>query len=185
MKRQIKNPKRLALTGRLQPNQDLVVTKWVGLEGSVCLVQKEEEKLLRQLPYEYVENIRQYAEYLSVEKEKKLAAKYGAKALCEVSEGGIFGALWEMADDAEVGIEVDLKKIPIRQETIEICEVFAINPYQISSRGVLLIGAENGSYLVKMLEKEGVEAAVIGYVTAGNDRVVYNRQERRFLEPMR
>lgn len=57
----------------------------------------------------------------------------------DVTEGGIFGALWEMAEASGVGLDIDLKKIPIRQETIEICEVYDINPYLLISSGAMLI----------------------------------------------
>ena len=40
-------------------------------------------------------------------------------AMHDVTEGGIFGALWEMAEASGVGLEIDVKKIPIRQETVE------------------------------------------------------------------
>ena len=52
----------------------------------------------------------------------------------DITEGGVFGAFWEMASGAGVGLEVDLKKIPIRQETVEICNYFGVNPYQIIQR---------------------------------------------------
>ncbi len=45
-----------------------------------------------------------------------------------VSEGGIFSALWRMAETLDTGLAVDIKKIPIRQETIEILELYDINP---------------------------------------------------------
>lgn len=54
---------------------------------------------------------------------------------CRISEGGIFGALWEMADGAGIGLDVALKRIPIQQETVEICEFFGVNPYQMLSTG--------------------------------------------------
>ena len=103
----------------------------------------------------------------------------------DVTEGGVFGALWEMASASHVGIEVDLKKIPIRQETIEICEAFSINPYQLISSGSMLIGTDHGSRLTEELRRAGIHSAVIGYATPGRDRVVINGDERRFLEPPR
>lgn len=72
----------------------------------------------------------------------------GVSAMHDVTEGGIFGALWEMAEASGVGLCVDLKKIPIRQETIEICEFFNLNPYQLISSGSMLIGTDHGSQLV-------------------------------------
>lgn len=101
----------------------------------------------------------------------------------DVTEGGIFGALWEMASAAGVGLEIDLKKIPIRQETVEICEVFDINPYQLISSGSMLIGTDHGSQLVEALKRAGIHSAVVGRATEGNDRVIFNAEEKRFLEP--
>ena len=101
----------------------------------------------------------------------------------DVTEGGIFGALWEMAAASGVGLEIDLKAIPIRQETVEICEVFDINPYMLISSGSMLIGTSRGTRLVSELEKAGVPAVVVGHATVGNDRVIINGDEKRFLEP--
>ena len=50
--------------------------------------------------------------------------KSGVRAMHDVTTGGIFGALWELAEASGVGLEIELKKIPIRQETVEICEFF-------------------------------------------------------------
>ena len=51
----------------------------------------------------------------------------------DVREGGIFAALWEMAAAANVGLSIDLKNIPIKQHTIEVCEYFNLNPYLLHS----------------------------------------------------
>jgi hydrogenase expression/formation protein HypE len=109
--------------------------------------------------------------------------KSGVSAMHDVTEGGIFGALWEMAEASGVGLEIDLKKIPIRQETVEICEFFGLNPYQLISSGSMLMATEDGNRLVSDLEKSGIHAVVVGKATEGNDRVLLNGEERRFLEP--
>ncbi len=57
----------------------------------------------------------------------------------DVTEGGIFGALWEMAESSGIGLEIDLKKIPLKQETVEICELFDINPYGLIASGAMLM----------------------------------------------
>lgn len=109
--------------------------------------------------------------------------QHGVHAMHDVTEGGIFGALWEMGAASGVGIVADLDKIPIRQETIELCEVFDINPYLLISSGCMLIGCENGNLLVERLQDAGIPAAVIGRATEGNDRVIRSGEETRFLEP--
>ena len=41
----------------------------------------------------------------------------------------------------------------------------------------------DGEELVNALEEAGVEAAVIGKVTSGHDKVIINEDETRYLEP--
>ena len=53
-----------------------------------------------------------------------------------MGEGGFLSALWKMAEASQVGLEMDFSKVPIRQETIEICEIFDINPYKLNSEGL-------------------------------------------------
>lgn len=174
---------KIVTTGGLRAGQELVVTKWIGLEGSSILAKEKEELLQKQLPNEIIETAKRFDEKLSVVPDSKVAMEIGASAMHDVTEGGIFGALWEMAAASGVGLTVDLKKIPLRQETIEICEVFDINPYMLISSGSLLIGTNHGYQLVQELEQAGIHAAVIGYATEGNDRIVVNGEERRYLEP--
>ena len=112
-----------------------------------------------------------------------IAAEAGVHAMHDVTEGGIFGALWEIGEASDVGITADLRKIPIKQETVEICEVFGINPYMLISSGSMLIGCLHGNELVEKLAKKGISAAVIGRATESNDRVVINGEETRYLEP--
>jgi len=77
----------------------------------------------------------------------------------------------------------DLRKIPIRQETVEICEVFDINPYMLISSGSMLIGCANGNLLVERLAEKGIPAAVIGRATEGKGRIVVNGEDTRYLGP--
>ena len=93
------------------------------------------------------------------------------------------GALWELAESSGVGLEIDLKKIPVKQETIEVCEFFGINPYELVSSGCMLMTSSDGNMLVRELEKDGIHAVVIGKAVDGNERVLLNEEERRFLEP--
>lgn len=166
----------------IRPGMDIVVTKWVGMEGAAQLALEKEEELRGRYSQPFIDKAKISRQLMSIIPEAAVATKSGACAMHDVSEGGIFGALWEMAECAGVGLEIDLKKIPIRQETIEICEFFDINPYKIVSGGSLLIATEDGNALVREMEKAGIPATVIGKATDSNDRVLLNEDERRFLE---
>lgn len=170
-------------TGGARPGMDIVVSKWIGIEGTVILAKERERELLGRYATTFIDRSKDLDAYISVLSEAAVAARSGVSAMHDITEGGIFGALWEMAEASGVGLEIDLKKIPVRQETIEICEFFGLNPYELISGGSMLMAAEDGNQLVHELEKAGIPAAVIGKAMAGNDRVLRNEEERRFLEP--
>lgn len=177
-------------TAGLHPGADLVVTKWVGLEGTAVAAKEKEQELLSRFPAYLVEAAKGFDQCLSVLPEAAAAVetgvgKGGICAMTDVSEGGIFGAFWKMGESSGVGLEIDLKKIPIRQETVEICNHLDLNPYELISGGSLLIAADDGYALAERLEKAGIPAAVVGRATAGNDRIVLNGEEKRFLGPVR
>ena len=138
---------------------------------------------MKRYPQALVDTAKGFDAYLSVLPEAAVAVESGVSAMHDVTEGGIFGALWEMAESAGVGLEIDLKKIPIRQETVEVCEFFDINPYELISSGSMLMAAADGNGLVRALEAANIPAVCVGKVTEGNDRVLLSGEERRFLEP--
>lgn len=174
--------KEMLHSSRVRPGMDIVATKWVALEGTAILAREKEEELRTRYAQPFIDNAKVFGQMMSILPEAAVAVKSGASAMHDVSEGGIFGALWELAESAGVGLEIDLKKIPIRQETIEICEFFDVNPYKLLSGGCLLIATEDGNGLVMELEKADIPAVIIGKATDSNDRVLINEDERRFLE---
>ncbi len=174
---------KLVSTSGANPGDDILASKWIALEGTSIIAKEKEAELLQRYPGELVRTAQEFDQYLSVLPEAKVAVMSGVSAMHDVTEGGIFGALWELAESSGVGLEIDLRKIPVKQETIEVCEFFHINPYELISSGCMLMASPDGNTLVRELKKAGIHAAVIGKATAGNDRVLLNEEERRFLEP--
>lgn len=170
-------------TSGLMPGQDIVMTKWAGLEGTAIIAKMKEEELLTRYTRDFIAGAKGFIDYLSVVGEARIGKQYEVTSMHDVTEGGIYGALWEIAAASNVGLEVQLRSIPLRQETVEICEFYDLNPYLLISSGALLMGTFQGRELVDALAEEGISAAIIGKVTKGNDRVVINEDEKRFLEP--
>ncbi len=164
------------------PGQDVVISKWIGLEGTSLLARQYGELLSERLPAYFVEEAAGFDRLLSVVPEAATAVKSGVCAMHDVSEGGIFGALWELAEGAGVGLTIDLKKLPLRQETVEVCECCNVNPYELLSGGCLLMTCEDGSALVSALRAEGIAAVTVGKVTDSNDRILVNEDEVRYLD---
>ncbi len=126
----------LVSTSGAKPGQDILVTKWIGVEGTSIIAKEKKEELLKRFPESFVETAAGFDQYLSVLPESRIAAEHGVSAMHDVTEGGIYGALWEVAEASGIGLEIDLKAIPVRQETIEICEYFELNPYYLISSGI-------------------------------------------------
>lgn len=166
-------------------DEDIVMTKWIGLEGTAVMAAGSQRQLCARYPADLVEEAAGFFRELPIAAEAACAVKSGASYLQMVREGGVFGGLWKLAADNGVGLVIDLKSIPVRQETIEVCEFFDLNPYELLAGGSLLITTANGGELVRKLEKAGVPAAVIGRTTQGNDRIIRHAEESRFLEPAR
>jgi hydrogenase maturation factor len=170
-------------TAGAKPGQEIVMTKWAGLEGTAIIAAAKEEDLKSKYSSSFIEGAKKMIEYISVVPEAMVARAVGVTSMHDVTEGGIFGALWEIGAASKVGLEVDLKKILLKQETVEICEFYDINPYILISSGCMLIVTDRANQLVDRLKAEGITSAVIGRITEGNDRVIINEEERRFLEP--
>lgn len=172
----------LLSTMQMKPHQDIVISKWIGLEATTILAKEKDEELRRVFSEDFISTAKSFDAFLSVVEDARIAKKCQVSAMHDITEGGVFGALWEMAEGAGVGLEVDLKKIPIRQETVEICEFFGVNPYLIMSSGSMMIAADDGLLVVQELKKAGIEATVIGRTTAGNDRILRNGDDVRYLD---
>lgn len=173
---------RMILTSGMKVGQDIIVTKWIGLEGTTILAKEKEEELRKRFARSFIQTAKEFDQYLSVIPESRIAMEYGVSAMHDITEGGVFGALWEMAEGAGVGLDVDLKKIPIRQETVELCECFGLNPYLLMSSGSMMVAADHGENLVREFEKNGIHAVIIGQAVPGKDRILRNGDEIRYLD---
>lgn len=170
-------------TAGAKPGQEIVMTKWAGLEGTAIIASAKEAELKTKYSSSFIDGAKKFIEYISVVPEAMVARAVGVTSMHDVTEGGIYGALWEIGAASKVGLEVDLKKILLKQETVEICEFYDINPYMLISSGCMLIITDKANYLVDRLKAGGIAAAVIGRITEGNDRIIINEEERRYLEP--
>lgn len=167
-----------------KPNvgDDIVITKWIGLEGTSIIANEKESELKERFSLGFVDTAKKFDEMISIVLEARIAEKMGATYMHDITEGGVFGALWELSVVANTGLKVYINDIPIRQESIEICEVFGLNIYELISGGSLIITVPNGKALCRELKEQGINACVVGSITEGNDKVIINDDEIRYLE---
>ena len=166
------------ITGKLCSGDDLVVAGPVGFEGTVLLVRNEKDFLRKFFSEGFLWNaVREPKfDFREIIGEEKISA------VCQPGTGGILAAIWKMAEVSGVGLRADLRKIPVRQETIEICEHFDLDPYKLLAGGCILLGCPDGQETVSAFMEAGISAAVIGKAVQGNDRLLKSGELTRYLE---
>ncbi len=167
----------------VHPGMDVIAAGTAGREGAAMLACEREEELLSRYPAFFVEEAKHLFDNGSMRSAADLLRSAGAVAIHDVREGGIFAGLWEASAAAGTGIDIEMKSIPIRQHTIEICEFFRLNPYMFRSGGTLLAICDNGERAVAVLRQAGIRAAIIGRTTDNNDKIIRYDDEIRYLEP--
>lgn len=166
-----------------RPGDDVFMTKWVGLEGTAILAQDKEEELKQILSQDQLEEAKGYMDYLSVVPEGIMAGQAGATAMHDATEGGLLGAVWELAAASEVGIEIQEDCIPLRDVTKRICEYYKINPLGLISSGVMLITTNQPEELVSSLKKGNIPITKIGKVMQGPSTLIKNGQRLPLAPP--
>ena len=165
-----------------KPNQDIVMTKWIGIEGIRMIDSVKHDDILTRYTEDIIDKALGAVEDICIQKEADIVIDAGVDALAPVGKGGIFAALWNMSEYSGLGFNIDFKAIPVRQEIIEICEMYDINPYELSSAGSLLMTADRGCDIVELLRAEGINAVVIGKTTDNNDKLIVNDDENRYMD---
>lgn len=166
----------------MRAGQDIVLTKWVGMEGMLRIASEKKWELAERFAPIFLGQIKNYENAIFATHEIDVAKAEGVSVIRQVGEGGIFAALWELAKEAETGLAVDLRQLSIRQETIELCEYYRLNPYQLASTGTLLMVCDDGEAVADALRREDIEASVIGRLTDDNDKVIHNGAEVRYID---
>lgn len=167
---------------KVKPGEWILMLGHAALETTSILLADRWEALNSRYAAGYLQTAVTQAKDLSLHRAFSVLREEPVTYIHDISTGGVFAALWELGEGAGCGIEVSLKSIPIRQETIEVCEFFNINPYMALSGGSALLVTPEGEALAEHLRKHGIAAIMIGQTTEQNDRIVTNGDDVRYLE---
>lgn len=91
-------------------------------------------------------------------------------AMHDATEGGLRGALCEMATAAGVRFDVDEAAVPTDPAAIAVCDTLGIDPWACTTSGTLLLSVapEWTDTVLDALRERGTRAAAIGEVSAGS-----------------
>ncbi len=106
------------------------------------------------------------------------AAKHNAITTCvtamhDVTEGGMLGAVYEMAVASGNGVKIYKRQLPVGDIQREICKLFDIDPRFCIGAGSMIMTVKKGqeTQLIKDLENQHIECCVIGEMTDTEDGI--------------
>lgn len=152
--------------------QEIVLFGYIGMAGTVYLTENYEKELAKTLPFHFIRTGKALKEQAHCYPDPELLRKHGVKAVYPVEEGGLLTALCQLAAESRKGFRIDYEAVPVRQITIECCEVFDLNPWQLMSCGCTMMIADHGYEVVQALKSTGIPCQIIGYMTADQDKLI-------------
>jgi hydrogenase expression/formation protein HypE len=98
------------------------------------------------------------------------------RLLRDPTRGGVATSLGEIADVAEVGVEIDERAIPVSAIVASACEIFGLDPLQVANEGKLLavVPADSAAAVLAAMQahEHGRGATLLGRITADHPGVV-------------
>lgn len=165
--------------------QGIILIGWSGMSGMLQVVEEKEMELREQFSPSFMKKILSYRGNVFGKKVIDIIKANSTDNITmvkHIGEGGILAALWEVAQETKLGLETDMKTFSVLQETVEVCECYRLNPYQLSSIGSFLVIAKEADVLAEKLRKCGVQAEVIGRMMDNNDKIIQNGEEIRYID---
>lgn len=89
-------------------------------------------------------------------------------AMHDVTEGGVLGAIFEMAKASGNGVNVYNEQIPVGEVQRQVCSLFDIDPRFCIGAGSMIIAADKNHYqdVLNRLNQNHIKASVVGEFTA-------------------
>lgn len=165
--------------------QGIILIGWSGMSGMLQVAEEKEMELREQFSPSFMKKILSYRGNVFGKKVIDIIKANSTDNITmvkHIGEGGILAALWEVAQETKLGLETDMKTFSVLQETVEVCECYRLNPYQLSSIGSFLVIAKEADVLAEKLRKCGVQAEVIGRMMDNNDKIIQNGEEIRYID---
>jgi len=159
----------------------ILLTKGTGIEGTAIISYEKEEELKVILSQEEIDRGKSMMNLTSVVKEGILSSEL-SKGMHDVTEGGLLGAIWEVAELSKLGVTIYGDKLNVSQVTHKICNYYKIDPLKLISSGSMLIvvSPKNKEKLMDKLILNEIATFEIGYFTKDvQEKFIYNSKDQR------
>lgn len=153
----------------VSPGDKLVMTKTAAIAATAVLSRSFPNRIREKFGKEFLTRAQQLFYSFSTMDDALSSASIGVReagvtAMHDVTEGGVLGAIWEICNASNVGVNVNLDYIPISEEAKAVCHFFRIDPLRALGEGTLLIAVNphRTTSLMHALSKRGIQGTEIG-----------------------
>ncbi|MFN2340005.1 MAG: AIR synthase family protein [Halanaerobium sp.] len=162
----------------------LYISKGMGIEGSYILASDYQEHLINKgVSKESLLAVARYVNLLSVIPESRIARKNGVKAMHDVTEGGVYGAVAEMAAASKLGFIIEKDNFKFKPEVEEICSKLNLDPAALISSGAMLMAAAPGNDLESVFAEHEIEIVRVGRMLKEGSYIEENGVKKEFEVP--
>lgn len=162
---------------------EIIQCGYAGLEGTLRILDAAWQELETRFVPAFIEQAKTLTRNLVHPEQIMKVYELDSNAVVrQIGSGGVLASLWELAETACTGFEIEMPRINLRQETVEICESFRLNPYLMTSAGSFLILTSEAEAVIRALEDAGAPAVRLGAARDQNARVIRNGEEIRYLD---
>jgi len=151
----------------------LIITKGPAIESSGIFAALFPEKLTARFGSRFAKKSQNIFYKMSVVEDALTAIQVGVRdegvtAMHDATEGGIWGGVYELAQAAGLGVEIDKEAIVVENGVLEISDLFNIDdPYAAISEGTLILSCrpEKTNDILQALQKKNIPASRVGALT--------------------
>lgn len=179
-------PERLIRSDGAQPEDYLLLTKGIAVEGSALLAREMATRLEGQADPALLARAAGFLHCpgISVLREARiLSAIEGIHALHDPTEGGVATGIRELVQAAGCGARIEQAALPILPETATLCALLGLDPLGLIASGALLAAVAPYAVdrAVAALRAAEIPVAVIGRVTAAPELLLVEATASRPL----
>ncbi len=158
----------ILLSSKAQPGDIIIVTKECALSSAAILAMSFPETVKQKLGKEVYDVCCSLFEQTSSLPDALAAAATGhLRAMHDVTEGGVLGAVYEMAIASGLGVNVYNELLPIGYAQQQVTQLFGIDPRFCIGAGAMVMAVKPGAehIVLAALRSRQIKATVIGEFT--------------------
>ncbi len=158
----------------VQEGDEVIMTKGSAIEATAVLARAFPETVEKRLGADVVREAQGYFRMCSTVQDSLAAGSVGLRSggvtsMHDATEGGVLGALYELAQSSRRALEVDRAQVIVSEVSRRVCSMFGLDPLLTISEGTLLVTCRPGrsADVLGKLAGRKIPAAVIGKAGRG------------------